>query len=424
MIARIQGRRAGAREVLDYVTHDSGSRETFDRVEWMECLNMPQCGDSKTAALIMQRLIADAETLKRMSGVSTRGRKLEFPIEHITISWAPGERPGPITKRAAAEEVLRVLGYDECQTVIVSHADKHFDHLHLVVNRVHPETGRACGRQGNSGLLLSDLAGRYELEHGIVVPNRFERLLARLHDEPLPPMERKAVRDRDGKPRQHSDEEREAWNSFFTERRLSDASPAEELESRLKLAWTLEVMREVAEEAAKVERLAGPVRPVLAESVPPVITPTKPALSIPPPLEIVRGPVPEIAAPVAPVWVPEMPRRPPPRGTPRGPLPALQPETGPAMVPAFPRSRPPEEERGPVPALAPEVPPAVLPPKPDRRTRDRKERVAVPSSPEPTPRESPPTEPPADSPTRGGAVPATDLHRALAGRTGKRTRGG
>ena len=70
-------------ELLAYITHDAKDRETADRVEWTEAVNIP-VDDGPTCGRIMARNVRDADALKAANGISTRGRKLKKPYEHIT----------------------------------------------------------------------------------------------------------------------------------------------------------------------------------------------------------------------------------------------------------------------------------------------------------------------------------------------------
>ena len=67
----------------------------------------------------------------------------------------------------AAEETLKALGLERHQALIVAHRDKDHPHLHMIANRVNPETGKAA-KLGNDRLKLSRWAERWERERGQV----------------------------------------------------------------------------------------------------------------------------------------------------------------------------------------------------------------------------------------------------------------
>ena len=65
----------------------------------------------------------------------------------------------------AGRETLSALGLDQHEVLMVAHNDEPHPHLHLIVNRVHPETGKAAGLS-NDHLVLSRWAEAYEKEQG------------------------------------------------------------------------------------------------------------------------------------------------------------------------------------------------------------------------------------------------------------------
>ena len=102
--------------------------------------------------------------LKRLSGVAATGRKLEKPVCHYSLSWAKEEKPDRQEMRRAAEESLKELGMEGHQALIVSHRDGQ-PHVHVIANRVDPESGKAEGLS-RSKLKLSRWAEKYEREQG------------------------------------------------------------------------------------------------------------------------------------------------------------------------------------------------------------------------------------------------------------------
>ena len=65
----------------------------------------------------------------------------------------------------AVDGSLQALGMEDRQAVVVAHNDTDHRHLHVVVNRVSAEDGRAANRS-NDRLKLSRWAERWEREHG------------------------------------------------------------------------------------------------------------------------------------------------------------------------------------------------------------------------------------------------------------------
>src|SRR5260370_10722926 len=62
------------------------------------------------------------------------------PVNHYVMSWREGEQPTAAQVEETIAIFLHELGLDEHQVIYGLHADTHNFHLHVVVNRVHPET--------------------------------------------------------------------------------------------------------------------------------------------------------------------------------------------------------------------------------------------------------------------------------------------
>ena len=148
MVPRVHAGGGSFSGVVAYLTHDAGVPDerrprTSERVGLVELENLPDCRPG-TAARIMAGTAREADTLKRLAGVSTRGRKLDKPVYHYSLSWSPEERPGRSEMLEAARGSLKALGMSDRQAIVVEHTDRKHRHVHVVVNRVSPEDGRAA----------------------------------------------------------------------------------------------------------------------------------------------------------------------------------------------------------------------------------------------------------------------------------------
>ena len=154
--------------VADYCLHDrwvpgQGHPESAERVEWTETRNLAtEQGDR--AARIMAATAEAGPDLKRLAGGAATGRKLEKPVCHYSLNWAKEEKPDRQEMSRAAAESLKALGMERHQALIVSHRDGQ-PHVHVIANRVDPESGKAAGLS-RSKLKLSKWAERYEREQG------------------------------------------------------------------------------------------------------------------------------------------------------------------------------------------------------------------------------------------------------------------
>jgi len=151
--------------------------ESEDRVAWTETKQLIT-GDPMTAARVMAATACNQTALKQAAGIKMSGRKAGGAVMHLSISWKDEEAEHrnltPEAMSKAVDVALQNIGAtkkqraqyaNEHQAVIVAHNDKKHSHLHLVINRVHPEHGVMLPT-GNDFLKLSSVALRYEQEGG------------------------------------------------------------------------------------------------------------------------------------------------------------------------------------------------------------------------------------------------------------------
>ena len=106
-----------------------------------------------------------APDLKRLAGAARGGRKLAKPVLHYSLSWAQDETPTRQEMSRAVDGSVEALGLEGHEALIVAHDDTRHPHVHVIANRVDPETGKAA-KLGNSKLRLSRWAEGYEREQG------------------------------------------------------------------------------------------------------------------------------------------------------------------------------------------------------------------------------------------------------------------
>ena len=155
--------------VAEYCLHDprmpgeAHHPESAERVEWTETRNLAT-SEGERAGRIMAATAEASPELKRLAGGAATGRKLEKPVCHYSLNWAKDEKPDRQEMRRAAAESLKALGMERRQALIVSHRDGQ-PHVHVIANRVDPESGKAAGLS-RSKLKLSKWAEGYEREQG------------------------------------------------------------------------------------------------------------------------------------------------------------------------------------------------------------------------------------------------------------------
>lgn len=152
-----------------YYLHDKGA-QTAERVAWTETRNFAQ-DDPGYAQSVMIATARQADALKQAAGVKATGRKATAgPVYAFSLSWHPDEAPQ--LDRAemvrAADAALKVLKAEHLQAVIVCHQDRAHPHVHVIVNRVHPDNGVMEGFSKDRDR-LDAWADRYERERGQIV---------------------------------------------------------------------------------------------------------------------------------------------------------------------------------------------------------------------------------------------------------------
>lgn len=145
-----------------YYLHDKQA-DTSERVAFVETMNLPT-DDPRRAVAHMIDTAAHANELKKTAGLKG-GRPLQKPVYTFALTWHPSESPTAQEQLEAARESLKALGMEDRQAVIIAHKDMDHPHVHVMVNRVCPNTGRAAANS-NDHLKLSQWAEDYERRRG------------------------------------------------------------------------------------------------------------------------------------------------------------------------------------------------------------------------------------------------------------------
>jgi hypothetical protein len=78
-----------------------------------------------------------------MEGIAFLNPRCKDALCHYELAWPPGERPSRPQWMDCASYTLNALGYQDHQYMVVAHDDKKHFHIHIMVNKVHPETFKA-----------------------------------------------------------------------------------------------------------------------------------------------------------------------------------------------------------------------------------------------------------------------------------------
>jgi hypothetical protein len=102
--------------------------EADGKKEWKEVRNLASDDPAHYTAMM-----EDTASLSRA----------EKPVYHLSISYAEGDAPSRAMMQTDAEKVLSQLGLANHQAVMIAHGDTAHRHVHVMVNRVDPATGKA-----------------------------------------------------------------------------------------------------------------------------------------------------------------------------------------------------------------------------------------------------------------------------------------
>jgi hypothetical protein len=203
VIPRTSGGR-GFKGAAAYYLHDKKA-QTTGRVRFTHSINLSS-NEPGQAINEMCWTAYHAEDLKIAAGVKGGGRKLEKPVYTLSLSWHPSENPTDQHMIEAGLSALKALKMDHHQVLMVAHNDTEHPHVHLIVNRVDSETGKAHGLNKDQ-LILSKWAQAYEQEHGqnfcqARVQNNAERKEASIQ-KAQGARKNAFVKDKEGQKREH-----------------------------------------------------------------------------------------------------------------------------------------------------------------------------------------------------------------------------
>lgn len=160
-----------------YLLHDKDA-DTRERVEWTHAENLPT-NDPEKAWKVMAFTALHQNELKHQAGVKKTGNKMKKPVLSFSISWHPEQTPSPEHMLETARSAVEKLELSDHQVLYVAHNDEPQPHVHLLINKVHPEIGKVA-KLSRSKEKLSQWAQAYEQEHGkIYCQNRDEKYKSR-----------------------------------------------------------------------------------------------------------------------------------------------------------------------------------------------------------------------------------------------------
>lgn len=107
-----------------------------------------------------------------MRATAAKSKRVRSPVYHYVVSWHHNEAPSDDYMRQVADVTCADLGLDEYQRLYVAHDDTEHRHVHIVVNRVHPETGKAWKTSHDYARIEQSLARQAESMGMDIIPGR------------------------------------------------------------------------------------------------------------------------------------------------------------------------------------------------------------------------------------------------------------
>lgn len=206
MIIRIEASGASFRGAGKYYLHDKADDASLDKhlkpktdervwfTDTRNCLNV----DPVRALDEMWRTAEEQAYLKVAAGVARGGRVCTQPVKTISLAWHKEDAPSPEHMIEAANSFLAHMKWDGHQAVLVGHSDTEHRHIHIILNRIHPETGRTLDDYRERKRAQS-WALQYEKAHEQLRCEQREINAARREGRE-PELENKAARQHDAAP--------------------------------------------------------------------------------------------------------------------------------------------------------------------------------------------------------------------------------
>lgn len=158
-----------------YYLHDKAADKTLpahlkpttDERVWFTDTRNCISHNPEDALIEMWRTAEDQAWLKKQAGVRSGGRSCDDPVKTFALAWHKDDAPTPEHMVASADAFLKHMGWEGHQAVFIAHRETEHLHLHVILNRVHPETGRTIDdwRENRRAGQWREI---YEREQGVI----------------------------------------------------------------------------------------------------------------------------------------------------------------------------------------------------------------------------------------------------------------
>lgn len=127
-----------------------------DRVDWMVANNMETTHPDAAAAI--------------MEATANQSKRCKQPVYHFILTFDPKDaQQGKVSQelmQQVAQDTLSQMGLRDYQSLVYAHKDTDHPHIHFLINRIHPETGKAYSRH-RDGTRLRDIVRDLAEQHGL-----------------------------------------------------------------------------------------------------------------------------------------------------------------------------------------------------------------------------------------------------------------
>lgn len=145
----------------NYYAHDKRTQEQADQNEAV--MSSERVAWSHTEN--MAGLDADRVAVHLMKMTAAQNTRCKQPVYAFSLAWHPEQQPDKDEMIEAGRQALKTLGMEEHQALFIAHRDREHPHVHIIVNRVHPQTLKAQNNYRDFKR-LSEWAQGYEQAQG------------------------------------------------------------------------------------------------------------------------------------------------------------------------------------------------------------------------------------------------------------------
>lgn len=151
-------RRSSFSALVQYLCNQQNKQERVGKVRLSNC-------NSLDPIWAVQEILATQAKNQRAAGDKTY---------HMLISFAPGENPSSQVLQKIEDAVVSSIGFNEHQRVSVVHHDTDNLHVHVAINKIHPQTLNMV-EPFRAYKTFANIASRLEIELGLQLTNHQPR---------------------------------------------------------------------------------------------------------------------------------------------------------------------------------------------------------------------------------------------------------